>query len=241
MFAKKLVLKELVLLSCLFLLSSSTAFSQDFCEGDFDYDGDVDGIDALGFKADFGRMQYSYPCPPDGPAPVEKTGQTTCYDALYNTIDCTGTGQDGEYQKGVEWPVPRFTDNGNGTITDNLTGLMWAKNAQQISGTKTCSEAITACNNLNYAYYTDWRLPNLRELNSLIHYGFSNPTLPNTAGTGKWTEGDPFSNVPSDYYWSSTTSISYDSHAWIVNIVHGYMIIDDKPSEHYVWPVRGGH
>ena len=55
------------------------------------------------------------------PAPIAKTGQTTSY----------ATGDDGDLQNGVALPAwyPRFTDNGDGTVTDNLTGLMWAKNA----------------------------------------------------------------------------------------------------------------
>ncbi len=52
-------------------------------------------------------------------APVPKTGQTTPY----------GAGDDGALQKGVAWPTPRFTDSENGTVTDNLTGLIWLKNA----------------------------------------------------------------------------------------------------------------
>jgi DNA-binding beta-propeller fold protein YncE len=58
------------------------------------------------------------------PAPVSKTGQA---------ISCAD-GDDGALQKGVVWPIPRFTDNQNGTVTDNLTGLMWIKNAQIIQG-----------------------------------------------------------------------------------------------------------
>jgi len=55
---------------------------------------------------------------------LPKTGQTICYDTSGNVISCAGTGQDGEIQAGVAWPEPRFADNGDGTITDNLTGLM---------------------------------------------------------------------------------------------------------------------
>ena len=71
------------------------------------------------------------------PAPVPKTGQVTCYDAGGNVINCAGTGQDGELQKGVELPTPRFTDKGNGTVKDNLTGLTWLKNANCPNGAKT--------------------------------------------------------------------------------------------------------
>ena len=58
-----------------------------------------------------------------------RTGQTTCYDAAGASIACTGTGQDGAHLKGVVWPAPRFTDNNNGTVTDNLTSLIWLKDA----------------------------------------------------------------------------------------------------------------
>lgn len=62
-----------------------------------------------------------------GTVDLPQTGQKTCYDTSGNVIPCTGTGQDGEIQAGVPWPSPRFTDNGNGTVTDKLTGLMWLK------------------------------------------------------------------------------------------------------------------
>ena len=64
-----------------------------------------------------------------GTVNVARTGQTTCYDSDGNVIDCAGTGQDGDIQAGVAWPSPRFVDNGDGTITDMLTGLMWLKDA----------------------------------------------------------------------------------------------------------------
>ena len=71
------------------------------------------------------------------PAPVPKTGQVTCYDAGGNVINCAGTGQDGELQKGVKWPTPRFTVRANGTTKDNLTGLIWLTNANCPNGAKT--------------------------------------------------------------------------------------------------------
>src|SRR3989338_4724914 len=54
-----------------------------------------------------------------GTVQLPQTGQTISYAA----------GDDGDIRAGVAWPNPRFTDNGNGTVTDNLTGLMWTKNA----------------------------------------------------------------------------------------------------------------
>ena len=58
------------------------------------------------------------------PAPVPKTGQTTSYT----------TGDDGDLEMGVPWPSPRFTDKGDGTVTDNLTGLIWLKDANCFGG-----------------------------------------------------------------------------------------------------------
>ena len=87
--------------------------------------------------------------------------------------------------------------------------------------------AVTNCNNLDYGGYDDWRLPNLRELLSLMDYNWYNPALCNTAGTGQWTANDPFTDVPTNvasdliYFWSSTTLMRYPDHAWRVHINHG--------------------
>ena len=61
------------------------------CKGNFDYDGDVDGGDAAVFKLQFGRSTFGNPCPPDGPAPIEMTGQTTCFDGSGIMVNCTNT------------------------------------------------------------------------------------------------------------------------------------------------------
>jgi len=176
---------------------------------------------------------------PDCPrAPVPKTGQTTSY--TY--------GDDGYFQKGLAWPIPRFTDNGDGTVTDNLTGLIWLKDANCV-GKRNWSQAMV------YAYYIedgvcgltdgsiigDWRLPNVREIESLIHYGFALPALPNTEGTGQWMEGDPFINVLSSHeYWSSTTYVPFGGdHSYTARLYLGYMYLEDTSDLFGVWPVRG--
>ena len=69
-----------------------------------------------------------------GTVDLPKTGQTKCYDTSGAEIPCAETGQDGDIQAGVPWPEPRFTDNGDGTMMDNLTGLMWTKNANLPNG-----------------------------------------------------------------------------------------------------------
>ena len=76
-----------------------------------------------------------------GTVDLPRTGQTTCYDTDGNVILCEGTGEDGEIQAGLAWPKPRFTDNGDGTVTDNLTGLMWFKDGDCL-GNKTWPDVL---------------------------------------------------------------------------------------------------
>ena len=176
-----------------------------------------------------------------GSAPVPRTGQTICYNAAGGVISCDGTGQDGAtLLKGVAWPSARFTSNSANTVTDNLTGLMWAKNAN-INGTKSWEEALTYCNDLTIDTYTDWRLPNRFELESLLDLAYSNPALSNDAGTGPQSGGSSsFTGVQSGYYWSSTTPMISTGAAWVVSLGGGNVGAGDKTSSYYVWPVRGG-
>ena len=155
-------------------------------------------------------------------APVAKTGQLSTY----------GADDDGALRKGLAWPATRFTVQANtNCVTDNLTGLIWARNANQF-GTVTWSNALSSCNNLNYGGQTDWRLPNLKELLSLIDYANSGPALPSD---------NHFAGVQSGLYWSSTTLAGDTSHAWYVYLGDGNMSYDVKDGDsYYVWPVRGG-
>src|SRR5207245_1116510 len=82
-------------------------------------------------------------------APVPQTGQVKCYGRDTRISSCAGTGQDGELQKGVKLPTPRFTDNGNGTFTDNLTGLIWLKNAACLETVRPWLASLDAIVELN--------------------------------------------------------------------------------------------
>jgi hypothetical protein len=65
--------------------------------------------------------------------------------------------------------------------------------------------------------------------------------VPNTAGTGKWMEGDPFTSVQSDGYWSSTSIADDPDYAWVVFLFGGGVYFGGpKTNTYYVWPVRGG-
>lgn len=146
------------------------------------------------------------------PAPVPQTGQTLCYNSAGSVISCAGTGQDGEFQNGVAWPNPRFSEPSNGTVIDNLTGLMWTKNANLPLATKNWKAAgdyvaaMNAGQRANFGY-TDWRLPSIRELQGLVDLSRSNPALP---------AGHPFTSVQ-NYYWSATAGVvSGADYAWTV-------------------------
>jgi hypothetical protein len=167
---------------------------------------------------------------------VQKTGQTTPH----------AIGDDGDLQKGTAWPNPRFTDNLDGTITDNLTELIWLRDANCF-GLRNWNNALSDCNGLaagqcgltDGSIPGDWRLPNRRELFSLIHDGYTTPAVPDTTGIGQWSEGDPFINVLSNFYWSST-SHGFASYAWVVSMLDGFMDAQNKITFRYTWPVRGG-
>jgi len=180
----------------------------------------------------FGNLSFA------GTVELPKTGQTTCYDDVGYAIPCAGTGEDGEIQAGVAWPEPRFTDNGDGTVTDNLTGLMWLKHANCF-GAKTWQEALYAAADLNAnpgaytcvgAGYTDWRLPNRKELHSLTDFSRAGPALP----------GHPFLNVQPIWYWSSTTYAHGSDDAWVVYMDAGVVGGPHKSDYYFVWPVRAG-
>jgi len=197
-----------------------------------------------------------------GTIQLPRTGQNTCYDATGVIIDCANTGQDGDKEAGVPWPSPRFSDNGNGTVTDNLTGLFWLKDANctdavggipRDGGLLNWPSALTWCNNLAHgrcgltdnSSAGDWRLPNIIELKSLVDHSRHDPDLPG---------GHPFSNVQSVWYWSSTSNPVYTAGAFNVGISRGSIHVTDKlpgqlgssgvsdkdRSALGVWPVRGG-
>ena len=173
---------------------------------------------------------------------VPKTGQIVCYNDSGSEILCANTGQDGELQKGVAWPSPRFTDNGNQTITDKLTNLIWTKDGNA-PGPVACGPGVVktwqqaldyaAClNTNNYLSYSGWRLPNKREMQSLINYSLDiNSSWLNTQG---------FINVQSGIYWTSNSSESITNYSWLVDMFLGLVFYDGKTQGYYVWPVRSG-
>ena len=151
--------------------------------------------------------------------------------------------------KGVVCPNPRFTDNSSGTVTDNLTGLIWLQNAN-VAGARNWVEALADVENLNKdgvmngasagdksnggIHQKDWRLPNRNELASLTDSSNNNPALP--SGYSSF-----FNNVQSGSYWSGDTLKGGIAYAWIVNLSDlGILDTANKAEMCYVWPVRAG-
>lgn len=177
-------------------------------------------------------------------APIWQTGQTLIYRA----------GDDGDLRHGISWPSPRLIDNGDGTVTDNLPGLMWLKDTNCMvsnysgfdnDGTtgdgrvtwQHALEFVAGINNGEYpncgSNYNDWRLPNRKELFSIVDYSRYNPVLP---------QRYLFTNVQSNqveytFYWSST---SFGQYAWLLDMFDGRILFRNKNTGYYVWPVRGG-
>lgn len=146
---------------------------------------------------------------------VPDTGQTTKYSIAF--------GDDSDYLINP----PSYTDNGNGTITDNVTGLVWQK---QDDGTlRTWDEAIAYCSgNTAGLPGSGWRLPTDFELMTIVDYGTYNPSINTTY----------FPNTVAASYWSSTTGANGTTSAWDVSFYYGTVYDGSKPANFYVRCVR---
>lgn len=156
------------------------------------------------------------------------TGQTICYDSLGAKIDPVGTGQDGEFQIGREWPIPRFIDKSD-FVTDRLTNLCWLKNADLTGKPVSWDEAFSVVKNLNskcFGGINNWRLPNINALASLVDSSAYEPALP---------DRHPFQNLQNTY-WSSTTSYFETDWAWALYLNKGALGVGHKIGKNfYVW------
>ncbi|MBO4441796.1 DUF1566 domain-containing protein, partial [bacterium] len=115
------------------------------------------------------------------------------------------------------------TISGKVVVTDSKTGLMWQK---EYETGKTWQQALKYCEDSTYAGYSDWRLPNKNELASLINYEKS---------------GSPYSyfpDMPSDWFWSSSTLVYDTSYAWYVLFYNGFVNFHIKTYNYNVRCVR---
>ena len=167
------------------------------------------------------------------PRHILSTGQRQCFDAAGRPVDCAGSGQDGEFRSGVAWPEPRFEMQGGHLALDRLTGLVWPLIASVGDFPMSWAEALAAVAGMNRGNvfgHADWRLPNRRELLSVVSHDHHRPALP---------AGHPFS-VQQTWYWTSTTASRAPAYAWRVHLEGGRMFYGDKARDAMVWPVRGG-
>jgi hypothetical protein len=138
--------------------------------------------------------------------------------------------------------APRFVDNGDNTVTDNETFLMWRKNtpSPMVSPAVTWNEALAKCEELDLGGYRDWRLPTVEEWATIIDTNNQAPAL---------AEPNPFENViVSAPYWSSSDYIFGPDYtcdalgcplkASVALLYLGYFGHQNKDNRAFVWPVR---
>ena len=145
--------------------------------------------------------------------PLPDTGQHKCYNNSAEMV-CPAPNdsmaQDGTYDIAQGKIQPAFSDNGDGTVTDNNIGLMWQKDTADINGDNiinnsdelTWQNAVNYCEGLNFAGYDDWRLPAIFELCTITNYGLAEPSI-NSASSSEFST-----------YWSSTVFVAYSDSAW---------------------------
>ena len=217
-------------------------------------------------RDDPAETKKSAPAPKPRPIPAvdhdreawqsaEKCGKTACFEAYLEDYPKGRYARmararlkaepDAQPAAVTEQPAPaarrtnqRFTDNGNGTVTDNQSGLIWLKDAncfdkQDWSTAMNLAKRLQngQCGLRDGSAAGQWRLPSEEEWEALIDKTSDNPALP---------AGHPFAFVQFDYYWSSTTYTGNTSDAWNVVLNVGHMSTNAKKYTNYVWPVRDG-
>ena len=152
---------------------------------------------------------------------LPKTGQTVEYQA----------GDDGTYEAG--WWKGRLNSNnkvrfvsktigGDVVVIDRATGLMWAADGNaagcNLGGVSTWSFAVTYAEALTFAGFTDWRLPNVKELMSIVNYSKTLSSI----------DEPPFSNTGSNIFWTSTTYRQLTTSAWRIAFTFGSVAANAK-------------
>ncbi len=166
-------------------------------------------------------------------SPVPPTDQTRCHDGAGRETPCPGSGQDAAFPHAAGRLAPRFTAVGTGLVQDTATGLVWPVDAGIAGFPMPWESALAAAARMAAAATlgrTDWRLPNRRELRSLVSYGQARPSLP---------AGHPFENVFAGWHWTSTTAAPAPAYAWYVHFEGGRMFYGKKDQDCLCWPVAG--
>jgi len=120
------------------------------------------------------------------------TGETTSYTTTF--------GEDADYSINP----PFFINNGDGTVTDTITGLMWQK---KDGGEMTIENATIYCDTLTLGGYTDWRLPTAKEAFSINNLQYVNPAL----------DTNVFTKTAAQYWWTNNRQANDSSYVWVTN------------------------
>jgi hypothetical protein len=204
------------------------------------------------------RLKPSLLCTPavKGPAPnadqfrsFPATGQVTCWNTAGTQIPCAGTGHDGDIQAGS---TLAYVDNGDGTITDLNTGLTWEKKSDDgtihdmdtlYSWDAAFAVHAAGLNSASFAGHTDWRVPNAKELQSIVNYEIINPSVSPVFNSGCLPGCSVLtcSCTKAADHWSSTTKVDVPVNAWRVDFHEGFVrAAADKTFGNFVRAVRGG-
>jgi len=131
--------------------------------------------------------------------------------------------------------IPQYEDNGDGTVTDRHSGLMWTKNANPKGGTSNWDDADSYCDNLALAGYSDWRIPTVGELTTHASDTRRSPIL---------RDGHPFENI-ADVYWTHPSVLEpvyagqEVAYVWSPGTGEVGRFISITGELMTVWPVRG--
>jgi uncharacterized protein DUF1566 len=198
--------------------------------GDVNGDGSIDLSDAVYLLSGLflgGPAPLDIRCPlPANEHGLPATGQMMCYDLYANEIDCVSPdfpGQDGFYRAGCSGEG-RFVDNRDGTVTDTCTELMWQIDTADINGNGMIGDedrpdwsgALKYCEELELAGHTDWRLPNVREIQSIVDFGRFQPSIDPVFSAN-------FGGLSAGWYWSSSSVARVPDFAWQVNFDDGFV------------------
>ena len=186
--------------------------------------GDARAADGASLEAGSGCATGGGQAPCGSGLVCERSGAPTCADPTW-----------------AQWPMPSaqvevaagaanlqsYTDNADGTVTDEVTKLVWEQLTQVKDYTQ--AEAAAYCSGLHLGGYSDWRLPAVIELVSIVDTGTYNPSIDSTMFPG---------TPPVGFYWSSTPYVGYPGNMWGVYFNNGYSAYNDASMAYSVRCVR---
>ncbi len=206
--------------------------------GDFDGDRTDDAAifrPATGLWAARGVTRFYFGGSSDQAiSPGKATGPVACELSVTGQTQSYRTGDDGDLEEGAAFDFEKFNISGVEITVDNNTGLIWAADGSAKGcayGQQTDWEsAVNWCRNLTFAGSSDWRLPNVRELHSIVDFSETYPCIDKTK----------FPNTEQDWYWTSTTYDYQGSKAWVIEFdVGGLNFAPEKSSQYFLRAVTG--